>query len=92
VLLRAEPGEPDAVVAITQPAHGWVAGQLARAWAWGDPEDGGSPGPVPPPEAVCLATEQHDAGWAAWEAAPTLDPRTGRPHTFLTVPLPSVST
>jgi hypothetical protein len=83
MLLRAEPGEPDAMVAITQPGHGWVAGQLARAWAWGGQEGG----PAAPPEAVCLATEQHDAGWAAWEGAPTLDPRTGRPHTFLTVPL-----
>jgi Protein of unknown function (DUF3891) len=93
MLLRAEPGgpdapdAPDAVVAITQPAHGWVAGQLARAWAWGDPEGGPRGAPIPPPEAVCLATEQHDAGWAAWEGAPTLDPRTGRPHTFLTLPL-----
>ena len=87
MLLRAEPQEPDAAVAITQPGHGWVAGQLARAWAWAGPAGGGSADPAAPPEAVCLATEQHDAGWGAWEAAPTLDPRTGRPHTFLTVPL-----
>src|SRR5918999_305066 len=45
MLLRAEPGDPEAVVAITQPAHGWVAGQLARAWAW----DGGAPRPAPEP-------------------------------------------
>ena len=86
MLLRAEPGEPAAAVAITQPGHGWVAGQLARAWAWAGPAGGGRAGPAAP-EAVCLAAEQHDAGWGAWEAAPTLDPRTGRPHTFLTVPL-----
>jgi hypothetical protein len=86
MLLRAEPGDPDTVVAITQPGHGWVAGQLARAWAWTDP-DGGAGEAGGPPEAVCLATEQHDAGWASWDAAPTLDPSSGRPHTFLTVPL-----
>jgi hypothetical protein len=81
MLLRAEPADPEGVVAITQPAHGWVAGQLARAWGDLTPE------PLPVPEEVYLATEQHDGSWAAWEGAPTLDRRTGRPHTFLTVTL-----
>jgi hypothetical protein len=32
VLLRQDARAPRAAVAITQPCHGWVAGQLARAW------------------------------------------------------------
>src|SRR5437867_7196796 len=81
MLLRIEPRDPDPIVAITQPAHGWVAGQLARAWG------SAAPGDWEPYEEVCLAAEQHDVAWTAWERAPTLDPQTGRPHSFLTLPL-----
>jgi hypothetical protein len=31
---------------------------------------------------LLLAAEQHDIGWLEWEAAPTFDPETGRPHLF----------
>jgi hypothetical protein len=65
---------PDGVC-IAQPAHAWVSGQLARAWE-----------PLPPDE-VCLAAAQHDLGMAEWEAAPELDPETGRPYSFLDMPL-----
>jgi Protein of unknown function (DUF3891) len=50
-------------IAITQPMHAWVAGQLARAWGnerFGD---------VVPFDEVCLGTEQHDVGHTAWEQA-----------------------
>jgi Protein of unknown function (DUF3891) len=77
MLVREDPAGP---ILIAQPAHAWVAGQLARAWG------GDRVGGVAPREAVCLAAEQHDNGWAAWEAAPTLNPATGRPHTFLELP------
>jgi len=60
---------------IGQPAHAWVSGQLARAW---------SPPPVPF-EAVCLAAEQHDVGWADADLAPLLGDD-GRPLPFLGVP------
>jgi Protein of unknown function (DUF3891) len=58
------------VLAISQPAHAWISGQLLRAWAepLGDP--------------LLLAAEQHDIGWLDWEAAPTFDAETGRPHLF----------
>jgi hypothetical protein len=62
---------------IGQPAHAWVSGQLARAW---------SPAPEPREE-VCLAAAQHDLGMAGWDAAPTLNPETGFPHSFLEMPL-----
>ncbi len=60
-------------LAISQPAHAWVSGQLLRAWA--DPLD----------EPLLLAAEQHDLGWLDWETAPSFDPQTGRPHLFYAV-------
>ena len=68
--------EPDGVIVISQPAHAWVAAQLARAWG------NARFGAVTPREEVCLGAEQHDIGWTAWEGAPTLNPATGRPHSF----------
>jgi uncharacterized protein DUF3891 len=68
--------EPDGLVVISQPAHAWVAAQLARAWG------NARFGEVTPREEVCLGAEQHDIGWTAWEGAPTLNPATGRPHAF----------
>jgi hypothetical protein len=71
----------DGVLAIGQPAHAWVSGQFARAWG----NDGF--GSVEPWEEVCLAAEQHDAGMAAWERRPTLNPQTGLPRSFMELPL-----
>jgi len=67
-------------IAITQPMHAWVAGQLARAWGnerFGD---------VEPWEEVCLGAEQHDVGHTVCELAPTLNPLTGLPYSFLEMP------
>jgi Protein of unknown function (DUF3891) len=62
--------EPSGVLAISQPTHAWISGQILRAWD----------------EALCkpllLAAEQHDIGWLDWETAPTFNPQTGRPHLF----------
>src|SRR5919202_3885471 len=71
----------DNVVAIGQPAHAWLSGQLARAW--GNERFGG----VEPREEVCLAAHQHDIGMAAWDAAPTLNRDTGLPHSFVEMPI-----
>jgi hypothetical protein len=78
VLFRRIPGRP--TVAVPQPAHAWISGQLARAW--GNQRFGA----VSPREAVCLAAEQHDIGWLPWEAAPTRDPATGLPWNFTALP------
>ena len=78
MVLRRDGG---GVVAIGQPAHAWLSGQLARAW--GNERFGA----LEPWEEVCLAAEQHDAGMAAWDAAPTLNPETGLPHSFTEMPL-----
>ncbi len=68
------------IYAISQPAHSWVSGQLARAW-------GNSQFP-PPSEAVILAAALHDIGFLDWENKPTLNPETGLPHTFMDLPTP----
>jgi hypothetical protein len=71
--------DSEGVVAITQPAHAWLAGQIARAW-------GNETFAVPSPRhEVCLGAELHDIGWLEWEAEPTLDPSTGLPHEFRAV-------
>jgi hypothetical protein len=77
VLLRAD---GDAVICITQPAHAWISGQLARAWG------NAAFGAVEPWEEVCLAAEQHDIGMARWDAEPTLNLQTGLPHGFTEMP------
>jgi hypothetical protein len=69
-------------VVITQPAHAWLSGQLARAW--GNEQFG----EVIPWEEVCLGAEQHDIGHTAWEQAPRLNPQTGLPYSFLEMPRP----
>ena len=79
MVLRREGDE--AVVAIGQPAHAWISGQLARAW--GNQRFGA----VEPWEEVCLAAEQHDIGMAEWDAAPELNHDTGLPYSFVEMPL-----
>ena len=47
--------EPSRVLAISQPTHAWISGQILRSWreALG--------------ETLMLAAEQHDIGWLDWE-------------------------
>jgi hypothetical protein len=78
VLLR-ERG--DAVVAIGQASHAWLAGQLARQWG------NERYAPPAPHEEVCLAAEQHDIGMAEWDLRPSLNRDTGLPHSFLELPV-----
>ena len=63
-------------LAITQPAHALVSGQMLRAWG---AAGFARPDPL---EEVTTAAAQHDVAWMGWETAPTLDPGTGRPHLF----------
>jgi hypothetical protein len=72
---------PDgSALAISQPAHAWVSGQLAREWG------GAVAGVDRLPELFILAAEQHDIGWLPWEAAPTRDPASSRPYDFVALP------
>jgi Protein of unknown function (DUF3891) len=78
VLLRDGDGD---VLAIGQQSHAWISGQLARAW-------GNDRFPAPEPwEEVCLAAEQHDAGWRTLDLEPSYNPDTGLPHGFTETPL-----
>lgn len=72
--------DPQGRIAIAQPAHAWLSGQLARAWG------NDAFGVVEPREEVCLGAEQHDVGHTAWEQSPTLNPQTGLPYSFLELP------
>lgn len=64
--------------AITQPAHAWLSGQIARAW-------GNARFAAPDPAAdVCLGVEQHDIAWTDWDRRPPLHPD-GRVPGFLEV-------
>jgi hypothetical protein len=73
--------EAHRVIAISQTAHAWVSGQLARQW-------GNECFPsFAPAEPVCYAAEQHDRGFLDWERQPTLNPKSGLPHTFENIPL-----
>lgn len=78
MLLRED---EDGVLAIGQPSHAWLAGQLARAW--GNDEFG----VVEPRDEVCLATDQHDLGWLPVDLEPIFDPATGLPRPFMNMPL-----
>src|ERR671916_24884 len=71
----------DGLLAIGQPSHAWISGQLARAW--GNERFG----TVWPREEVCLGAEQHDVGMAEWDLEPELDPETGRPRSFMEMAL-----
>jgi hypothetical protein len=71
--------DAEGVIVISQPAHAWVSGQIGHAW-------GNQTFPCPAEE-TRLAAEQHDVGFLDWERSPTLNPQTGRPHTFLDMPL-----
>ncbi|MGH6848533.1 MAG: DUF3891 family protein [Methylocella sp.] len=67
-------------IAIPQPSHARLSGQMARAW-------GNRRFAVPmPSDEVCLAAGQHDIGWLDWEMAPVLDAGTGLPQEFFKVP------
>lgn len=69
------------MLAIGQPSHAWISGQLARAWG------NARFGRVEPYEEVCLAAEQHDIGWASRDLEPLYDPERGRPRSFMEMPL-----
>jgi len=74
---------PDGKVAVAQPAHAWISGQLAQAWG------NERLGRAEPSWEVCLAAEQHDIPWLEWERSPTVDPKTGYPHTFMSLDMPT---
>lgn len=67
-------------LAVAQPSHSWVSGQLAEAW--GNEAFGG----YAPREEVRMAATLHDIGWMEWEEKPVFNPATGRPFSFMELP------
>ena len=65
------------VLAVGQASHAWLCGQLARAW--GNEQFGA----VEPLAEVALGAEQHDVGMGRWDLAPTRNPETGFPASFM---------
>jgi uncharacterized protein DUF3891 len=63
---------------IAQTDHAAPCGVFAERWG----SAAGPFVPVEPRAPVILAAREHDNGWAEWEAAPTVDPATGRPRHF----------
>lgn len=72
-MLFNDHGSVPPILAISQPAHALVSGQILAAWA------------RPLAERVVLAASQHDVAWLDWELAPAFDPHTGRPREFRTI-------
>jgi hypothetical protein len=69
------------LLVVRQTDHMALSGQLAAAW-------GNDRFPRPEPFApLVVATAEHDAGWAEWEAAPKADPATRRPFQFTDLPV-----
>ena len=66
----------DGLIVVSQPAHAFVSGQLARVWG------NARFGAVEPRDEVCLAADQHDLGWVEWEQHPTVYPGTKLPRRF----------
>lgn len=71
----------DGLILIRQTEHARVCGVLARAWGNADFAS------VEPAERVAEAAAEHDNGWREWEDAPTYNPETGRPFTYIDIPI-----
>ncbi len=65
---------------VTQPDHARLAAELVSLWR-------GDGLPTHPRRGELLfAVREHDNGWREADAAPAVDPRTSRPHSFLDLP------
>lgn len=64
---------------VLQTDHAGLSGDFARTWA--------DPGRLH--DSLTLAAARHDDGWAVWERAPRVEPKTGRPLNFLDVGVPA---
>ncbi len=73
------PTDPQRVLLISQQQHARLAGTLARHWQ--------APASMPFDPMLLDTIDQHDDGWAAWDAAPQIDPATALPYSFDQMPL-----
>lgn len=74
--------QPDRLLLVAQPAHAALSAQFAAAWDFA-----GLPAVAAEArEAIVLGIALHDLSWVDFEAAPSFNPETGRPHGFREVP------
>lgn len=67
-------------LAITQTDHSRLAGFFAAHWG------NASFAPLQPYESVTRAAVFHDFGWLRYETQPEIEPGTGKPYTFTSMP------
>src|SRR5438067_585994 len=78
IIQTAPEGAPR--LAITMDEHTALAGQFARGFGNAHFE------PVEPRDVMLYVISQHDKGWAEFDAAPKIDPRTGLPYNLVDTP------
>ena len=83
IIQTAPQGAPR--LAITMDEHTALAGAFARAFGNANFE------PVEPRELMLYVISQHDKGWAAFDAAPKVDPRTGLPYNLVDTPAEDIT-
>jgi len=83
IIQTAPAGAPH--LAITMDEHTALAGQSARAFGNAQFE------PVEPRELMLYVISQHDKGWAEFDAAPKIDPRTGLPYNLVDTPAEDIT-
>ncbi len=72
--------EDESLVMVTQPDHARFSAEIVSLWrADGLPDH-------PRRDDLLFAVREHDNGWREADAAPRVDPETGRPHDFLSIP------
>jgi hypothetical protein len=77
MILRAD---GDSLVAITQSDHARLAADLMALWHRSDFRA------HPRRDEILFAIREHDNGWREADAAPRIDPESGRPRAFFAVP------
>jgi len=72
--------EEERLLVVTQHDHARLAGEVLSLWrADGVPEH-------PRRDELLFAVREHDNGWREADSAPRVDPETGRPHDFISLP------
>ena len=75
--------EPPDLVLVTQPDHAHFAAELLALWRAHDlPAH-------PRRDDLLFAAREHDNGWREADAAPSVDPESGRTRDFLSYPFPA---
>lgn len=83
IVQSAAPGEPHLVMTMAE--HTALAGAFAEAFGNDDFEA------VEPRAEMLFVVNNHDRGWAGWDAAGEVDPKTGLPYNLTDTPLEKIA-